>query len=48
MDETQLSEMKKASNLVVTSVKEKVLESQKLQAMFVKIDTNTERNKTIL
>ena len=48
MDEKLLSEMKKASNLVVTSVKEKVLTPQKLQKMFAKTDTNADRNKTIL
>lgn len=48
MDENMLQEMKKASNLVATSVKDNVLTPEKLKAMFATTDTNAKRNKTIL
>ena len=46
-DESILHEIKKASNLVVTSVNEKTLSTQRLKEMFFNIKDNQERNRKI-
>ncbi len=46
-DESVLDEIKKASNLVVTSIKKKGLDLNKLNAMFVNVENSQERNKKI-
>ena len=48
VDERLLDEIRKASNLVVTSVKEKKPDPKKLTAMFKKVKDNSERDKQIL
>lgn len=47
VDEKLLQEIKKGSNLVVTSLKEKTLSMQKLKKMFSKVKDNQERNSKI-
>lgn len=46
-DDSILHEIKKASNLVVTSVNEKTLSHQRLQEIFANILDNKDRNKKI-
>jgi flavorubredoxin len=46
-DDSILHEIKKASNLVVTSVNEKTLSHQRLQEIFADILDNKDRNKKI-
>ena len=46
-DEGVLDEIKKASNLVVTSIKSKDLDLDKLLVMFLKVENNKERNQKI-
>jgi REP element-mobilizing transposase RayT len=46
-DDSILYEIKKASNLVVTSVNEKTLSTQRLQEIFANILDNKDRNKKI-
>ena len=46
-DESILDEIKKASNLVVTSVNEKVLSTQRLKEIFANILDNKDRNTKI-
>ena len=46
-DESILREIKKASNLVVTSVNEKTLSIQRLQEIFANITDNRDRNRKI-
>ena len=48
VDERLLDEIKKASNLVVTSVQEKKPDPEKLKAMFKKVKDNGERDRQIL
>ena len=48
VDERLLEEIKKASNLVVTSVKTNTLDPKKLKAMLTNIHDNSQRNKQIL
>lgn len=47
MDESILHEIKKASNLVVTSINEKTLSTQRLQEIFANIVDNKDRNKKV-
>jgi len=46
-DERVLDEIKKASNLVMTSIKSKDLDLDNLCVMFLKVDNNKERNQKI-
>ena len=46
-DGSILDEIKKASNLVITSMKKKEFNIKKLSAMFLKVKTNQERNAKI-
>ncbi len=48
VDEHLLDEIKKASNLVVTSIKDKKLDLKKLKKMFSNIDDIGKRNKIVL
>lgn len=48
VDEYLLDEIKKASNLVVTSIKDKKLDIKKLKKMFTNIDDIEKRNKKVL
>jgi len=48
VDEHLLDEIKKASNLVVTSIKDKKPDVKKLNRMFANIDDIEKRNKTVL
>ena len=48
VDEHLLDEIKKASNLVVTSIKDKKLDIKKLTKMFANIDHIEKRNKMVL
>jgi len=47
VDESMLEEIKKASNLVVTSVKEKILSPAKLKKIFKKVKDNSDRDVKI-
>lgn len=47
MDESILHEIKKASNLVVTSINEKTLSTQRLQEIFANIVDNKDQNNKI-
>jgi REP element-mobilizing transposase RayT len=46
-DESIIHEIKKASNLVVTSINEKILTTQRLAEIFANITDNTDRNTKI-
>ena len=47
-DERILDELKKASNLVVTSVKEKTLSPEKLKKLFENVKDNQERDRAVV
>lgn len=47
IDENILQEIKKASNLVITSINEKTLSTQKLKELFVNVNDNQDRNNKI-